>query len=64
MNVEQIKQALALMSEKEQNHVAAYLVHRRNLRDPEHATKLARKIDDRDPAHWISLEELQNRWDD
>lgn len=62
MSVDQIKSALANMPEAEQDQVVAFVVHLRHLRDPEFRRDLARKIDDQDPAHWISLDQLEERW--
>ena len=62
MTLEQIKLELAGMPEDEQNQVVAYLVHLRHLRDPLTPQELARKIDDHDPSHWVSLDQLKERW--
>jgi hypothetical protein len=62
MTIEQIKLELAGMPEEQQDHLVAYLVHLRHTRDPLNARELARAIDDRDPAHWISPDQLQERW--
>ena len=64
MTLDQIKEELASMPEEQQEHLVACLVHLRHIRDPLNAQELARKIDDRDPAHWISLDQLKERWKD
>ncbi len=64
MSLDQIKEELANLPEAQQDHLAAYLLHLRHLRDPNSPQELRRKIDDRDPAHWISLDELRERWKD
>ena len=62
MTLEQIKEQLASMPEEEQDHVVAYVVHLRHMRDPLTRQELTRKLDDRDPAHWISVDQLKEQW--
>jgi hypothetical protein len=62
MTLEQIKEEIAVMPEEDLDHLVAYLVHLRRLRDPLSTQELTRKIDDRDPAHWISLDQLKEHW--
>jgi hypothetical protein len=62
MTLEQIKAELASMPEKQQDHLAAYLVHLRHMRDPMVRHDLAQKIDDRDPSHWLSPDQLKESW--
>ncbi len=62
MTLDKVKEELANMPEEQQNHVAAYLVHLRHLRDPITRQELTRRIDDKDPAHWISVDQLKDHW--
>ena len=62
MTLDKIKQELANMPEEQQNHVAAYLIHLRHLRDPITRQELTRRIDDKDPSHWISVDQLKDHW--
>jgi hypothetical protein len=64
MTLEQIKEELAGMPEDQQDHLVAYLVYLRHLRDPLTRHELARQIDDHDPSHWISPDQLRERWMD
>ena len=64
MTLEQIKEQLAGLPQEHQDHVAAYLAHLRHSRDPFSARKLAAKIDDKDPSHWVSLDTLKENWKD
>jgi hypothetical protein len=52
------------MPEDQQDHLVAYLVHLRRLRDPLTRQELARQINDHDPSHWISIDQLSERWQD
>ena len=62
MTLEQIKGELARMPEAQQDHLAAYMVHLRHLRQPQVRAEITRKNDDRDPSHWVSLDQLKEHW--
>jgi hypothetical protein len=47
-----------------QDQLAAYLVHLRHQRDPKVPSKIRTKIEDKDPANSLSLEELKEKWKD
>jgi hypothetical protein len=60
----EVKNELERLSAEERRHLAAYLLLRDRLSDPEGRAELARKIDDKDPAHWLSIEEAEKRFND
>ena len=62
MSLDQIKAELANLPAEQQDHLVAYVVHLRHLRDPLAGQETTRKIDDRDPAHWISVDQLKEHW--
>jgi hypothetical protein len=64
MTLEQIKEELAFLPADQLDHLAAYLAHLRHQRDPAYRQELARRIDDSDPAHWVSLDQLREHWKD
>ena len=64
MTVEQIKEEVSHLPEAQQDHLVAYVVHLRHLRDPATRQELKRRIDDHDPAHWISVDQLKEHWKD
>jgi hypothetical protein len=64
MTLEEIKEELAVMPQEQQDHLAAYLNHLRHLRDPMSRKDLGQRIDDRDPAHRVPLDQLRDRWKD
>ena len=61
MSLEQIKAEVASMSVDQQNHLAAYLAHLRHQRDPALLRELTTRIDDRDPANWLTLNDLKEK---
>ena len=61
MSLNDLKSELAALPRKERRHLMGYLVELEHRDDPAYREMLARKIDDRDPAHWVSEEELDAR---
>ena len=61
MSVEEIKRSLAALSLEEQRHISAYLGALRRAADPEHQAEIQRALASRDPADWMTLEQLENR---
>jgi len=64
MSLTQLKQAAANLPAKEQRELIAYLVARQTARDDAFKRELAAKIDDRDPAHWMELNDAKKRYGD
>jgi hypothetical protein len=62
MSINQIKEQMATLPEEQQDQLAAYLVHLRHLRDPQLRKEMAERIDDRDPSHWVTVEQLKQHW--
>jgi hypothetical protein len=61
MSIEAIKQELANLDETSRHQIMAFLVAMDDLKDPQYRASIARKIDDKDPSHWMTLEELEQR---
>lgn len=61
MNLTEIKQELQLLSPAERRYLAAFLVTLDCMSDATFRRELTAKIDDRDPQHWVSLEEAEDR---
>jgi hypothetical protein len=59
MNLEVVEKEVAAWSPEDQDRLAAYLTVLRLKRSPDHAQELTRRLDDRDPAHWVSLDEIK-----
>jgi hypothetical protein len=64
VNVEEIKQGIAALPLREQNEVTAFLFHLRHAADAGHQQRVAERLDDRDPAHWLTPEEFERRLDE
>jgi hypothetical protein len=62
MTVEQIKAEVSNLPEAQQDHVVAYVVHLRHMREPSTRQELSRRMDDREPSHWISVDQLKEHW--
>lgn len=61
MSLEEIKESVRGLNEKDRKELSAFLTVLRHERDPEYRMELARKIDDKDPENWLSLEEFDRR---
>jgi len=61
MSIEAIKEELAGLDAEGRQQIIAYLVSINQRENPEYRVKMARKIDDNDPSHWLTLEEFDRR---
>jgi len=57
MSMTELMREVADLPPERQNELAAYLLHLRLKRDPAWRTELTNRIDDRNPDHWVSLED-------
>ncbi|MEI6781442.1 MAG: hypothetical protein WCQ21_11045 [Verrucomicrobiota bacterium] len=64
MSLTQLKQAAANLPVKKQRELIAYLVARQTERDDDFKRELATKIDDRNPARWMELNDAKKRYGD
>ena len=64
MSLTQLKQAAASLPVKKQRELIAYLVARQTARDDAFKRELAAKIDERDPANWMELNDAKKRYGD
>ena len=62
MSLTQMKDEAAHLPLKEQRELIAFLVALQTEKDQEFKEKLATKIDDRDPVHWMDLEDARKRY--
>ena len=61
MSVQEIKDILVALPRKEQDEVVAFLFHLRHQDDPDYQCDVARRLDDKDPSHWLSPEEFERK---
>ncbi|HEV2391312.1 MAG TPA: hypothetical protein VG146_03010 [Verrucomicrobiae bacterium] len=52
MSMAELMRVVAGLPAEQQNELAAFLLHLRLRQDPEWRAEMARRIDDKDPAHW------------
>jgi hypothetical protein len=62
MSIKELERELAGLTAKQQDRLAAYLVYLRQQRDPKIRKEISDRLNDRDPSHWISVDELEKRW--
>jgi hypothetical protein len=61
MSIEALKQELAGLDDESRHHIMAYLVSIEDQKDASYREEMARKIDDKDPSHWLTLEEFDKK---
>ena len=61
MSVQELKTELAALSETERAEVSAFLFHLRHASDADYQAVVQRRMDDKDPSHWVPLDELKRR---
>lgn len=62
MSLDQLKHEASELSSAEQGELMAFLGSIQIAEDDEFRAELTRKIDDKDPAHWVNLDDLTKRW--
>lgn len=62
VSFKEIKNGVAELPDEQQDHLAAYLVHLRHQRDAQLRQELSSRRDDKNPDHWISINELRDHW--
>jgi hypothetical protein len=63
MSVQELKTELAALSETERAEVSAFLFHLRHASDQDYQAAVQRRMDDKNPSHWLTLDELESRLD-
>lgn len=61
MSIDTLKQELAGLRASERAQIMAYLVALQDEESGGYGATLARKIDDRNPERWMTLEEFDRR---
>ena len=61
MSIEALKEELAGLNVERRNEIVAYLLSIDDQDNAEYLASLTRKIDDRNPAHWLTVEEMDRR---
>jgi hypothetical protein len=61
VSIDAIKQELAGLDAEGRQQIIAFLVSINQRENPEYRAKMARKIDDNDPSHWLTLEEFDQK---
>jgi hypothetical protein len=62
MSLTQLKDQAAHLQPNEQRELIAFLIARQTEQDEDFKRTLAEKIDDKDPSHWVELDELKKRY--
>ena len=57
MSMAELMREMANLPAQQQNELAAYLLHLRLQHDAAWRSEMTRRIDDRDPSQWTSLDD-------
>jgi len=57
MSMAELMRTVASLPAAQQNELAAFLLHLRLQHDPAWRTEMTRRVDDKDPANWLTLED-------
>lgn len=63
MSFEQIKREVALLDKQQQRELIAYTLRLRYAQDDEYRREINDRLNDSDPAHWLSPDEFEKRLD-
>lgn len=61
VSIQEIETEIEALPTQERKRLAAFLVSLRHKEIAEYRTRMARKIDDKNPENWATLEELDQR---
>lgn len=61
MSIDTLKLEVNSLDDRQRRQLMAYLVGLEMSKDAEHAAEMARRMDDKDPSHWVTLEEMDRR---
>ncbi len=62
MSLAQLKDQANHLPPVEQRELIAYLISRKTERDEDFRQMLAYKVDDKETAHWMDLDDLKKRY--
>jgi hypothetical protein len=63
VSIEELKKEAEALSFREQGELTAYLVQLRNRHDPEYMEELRRRVEDKNPAHWLTPDQFEAKLD-
>lgn len=61
MSIEEIKSGIAALSPEQRTEVSAFLFQLQLTSDPDYRERVESRLADKDPAHWLTLEEFEQR---
>ena len=64
MSLAQLKLEAAALTDQERKSLMAFLASLQVANDEALRSELTTILDDKDPSHWVSLDDLQQRWRD
>ena len=59
MTLLELKKEIAELEPADQDEIVSYIGQLKARQDPAYEREMERRLDDRDPEHWVSLEDLE-----
>jgi hypothetical protein len=63
MSFEQIKNEVALLSQRQQEELISYTLQLRYARDEQYHHEVTDRLNDKDKSHWLTPDEFERRLD-
>ncbi len=63
MSVQELKDQIAALPLEAQNELMAFMFHIRHREDSPYASAVAKRVEDKDSAHWLPPDEFEDRLD-
>ena len=64
MSVQELKDQIAALPLEARDELMAFMFHIRHREDHRYAATLTTRIEDKDPAHWLTPDQFEDRLDD
>ena len=63
MSVEELKKQIGTLPRRQQDEIVAYLFHLRHADDVAFQSDLNRRLNDKDPSHWLTPDQFEQELD-
>jgi hypothetical protein len=63
MSVEEITQQIITLPPDQQDRIVALLFRHRHANDREYHSEISRRLDDKDPSHWLTPDQFEKELD-
>jgi hypothetical protein len=61
MSFDQLKREITQLTPREQAELITFTLQLRHANDPAYQREVTERLNDRDPSHWLTVDELERR---